>query len=218
MLDFPDVRGHFPGVHGHFPSVCGHFPGDRGHLLGVGGRFRLGSGGRPAPVLLHWTMCTVEGWGKVRTRGVACSNIDTQPCPRTFGRPEGGGGRWVPQHTYFKNGPNDALVILNTHKWGKFFFKKFAQPRSDPEVKSGHIFHPFANSPQNSACCGYRHIGLKKFLPLVRSKKIPALLAPTVSSKISNCRNPESRKHNIDDIAFPFVPLSHTPDSPGSSA
>ena len=46
---------------------------------------------------------------------------------------------YIPQ-----NDPNDTLIILNTHKWGKNFSKKILpinssshQPRSDLEAGSG---------------------------------------------------------------------------------
>ena len=59
----------------------------------------------------------------------------------------GGGGRWVGTPTHIpQNDPHDALIILNTHNWGKNFFQKnlpFSsgshQPRYDPEVRSGSI-------------------------------------------------------------------------------
>ena len=70
-------------------------------------------------------------------RGAACSNLNTQPCGKTFEDPGGGGG-WVPQHTYL------VLIIWNLHKWGKnLFHKKFVhqlsshQPRSTRRSRQG---------------------------------------------------------------------------------
>ena len=71
----------------------------------------------------------------VQTRGPACSNIDTQLCPRTFGDPEGRGGgvkgglvdrpvsRRGPQgvggYSNIQNDLHDKPIILNIHKWDK---------------------------------------------------------------------------------------------------
>ena len=73
-------------------------------------RVRLGSLGPPT----KWEVRSVHSG--LKPRGAACSNLDTQPCATTFGGLEGGvggsagqppgsrggGGRWVPQHTYLK--------------------------------------------------------------------------------------------------------------------
>ena len=64
------------------------------------------------------------------------------------GQPPGSPGGSVGTPTYIpQNDPHDTLIILNMHKWGKTFSKKFPhqvrvrsgshQPRSDPEAGSG---------------------------------------------------------------------------------
>ena len=95
-------------------------------------------------------------------RGAACSNSRPQPGAKTFGGLEGGsgggGGRWVGRSaagiprggsvgtpTYIpQHDPHETLIILNIHKWVKFFSPKNLpissgshQPRSDLEVRSG---------------------------------------------------------------------------------
>ena len=59
--------------------------------------------------------------------------------PGSPGSPGGGGGAVGPQ-----NDPHDMLIIVNMHKWGSKFLKKFLpinsgshQPRSDLQVGSG---------------------------------------------------------------------------------
>ena len=98
-----------------------------------------------------WTcgMGTGEGGGKTslknrpmqtRARGAACSNSRPHSGAKTFGGLEGGGGwrRWVSRSaagvprggsvgtpTYIpQHDPHDTLMMLNTQKWGKQFFRK----------------------------------------------------------------------------------------------
>ena len=74
---------------------------------------------------------------------------------------------YIPQ-----NDPHDTLIILNTHKWGKKFFKKNCPPTQAP-ISQGPTrrpgrgqnpcaFQPFLYSPQNSEYFEYRHIGSNK--------------------------------------------------------
>ena len=71
---------------------------------------------------------------------------------------QGGGGEVVGTATYI---PQNALIILNIHKWG--ISSGSHQSRSDPKVKSLVIilfcvFHQFLNSPQNSEHFEYKHM------------------------------------------------------------
>ena len=86
----------------------------------------------------------------ITAREAACSNIDTQPCPRTFGVRRGWwvgrsaagipwGGWAVGTPTYIpQNDAHDALIIWNIHKRGKLFFQqKCAHQLRLPPISQG---------------------------------------------------------------------------------
>ena len=98
------------------------------------------------------------GPGPCAPRGAACLNSRPQLGAKTLGGLEGvevgrsaagvprGGSVGTPTHTP-QNDSHDALIMLNTHNWGKKISRNTLpissgshQPRSDPEVRPGVKF------------------------------------------------------------------------------
>ena len=91
--------------------------------------------------------------------------------PSATGLPGGGGGAWVPQHTYVK------MIPMTRTSGEKNFQNFFACQLRLPSAKGRprgwvgvrvlfRAFQPFLKTPQNDECFEYRHIGsnTKNFL------------------------------------------------------